>query len=239
MIPKIIPQSRNGEVADVLDSTISAYKASTLATDPYLVAIFAELQPKSPLMIAAIERSKAESQLEAADIFRDDKIRGLFYCVQSALYNNEADLKAAAQKVDKLLRKYGLEVIYDSYVEESTLVKSLLNDLADPSLTEDIALIPGCASAIAQLKDAQDAFSTLSDSFEKVKSVEKQQKSASQLKKEIVNLINQKLVKYLNGMQAVNDTEYGTLVNHIAQIIADNNSRVKRRSENDEGDEKA
>jgi len=232
MIRNLISTSRNGEVADVLDSTISAYNRSTLITDPYLVMIFSELQPKSTLMIKAINSNNTESGLEGADIFRDGRVRGLFFGVKSALYNDIPAIKTAAQKIDKILDNYGLEMTKESYAEESTMVKSLLSELSGPSLADAIAAIPGCVDAIAQLQEAQDAFTAISDAFEKAKSSDKQQLNATQLKKDVVNYINQKLVRYLNGMQAVNDTEYGEVANHVAQIIADNNSRVKRRSNN-------
>ena len=230
MIKSINTRSRNGEVADVLDSIINAYNGSSLATDPYLVAIFSELQPQSPLLIAAIECSRAESQLEEADMLRDDKIRALCLGVQSAVYNDDTAVKAAAQKVNTILDKYGLAIIDESYASESTLIKSMLNDLAAADLADAIAAVPGCAVNIAQLRTAQEAFTATSDDFAAAKSTDKQMKTATQLKKEIITSINQLLVRYLNGMQAVNNAQYGALANILAQLIADNNSRVSRRS---------
>ena len=229
MIRNLITTSRNGEVLDVLDGIVNAYNASSLTKDPYLVAIFAELQPKSTLMVAAINRSKAESQRDQADSVRDNKIRALWFGVQSALYNDDSAIKTAAVKVNTILDKYGMGIVDEAYALESSLVKSLLADLADPSLADSVAAIPGCAGNIAQLSAAQDAFTAASDAFAADKSTDKEQKTASELKKEIIDLINLSLVRYLNGMQAVNNAEYGALANNIAQLIADNNSLVNRR----------
>ena len=233
MIRNIITTSRNTEASDVLVKLINAFNTSTLTEDPHLIVIFEELQSKSTQILAAIKYSKAESKLEAADLLRDNKLRGLFFGVKSALYNSTLETRTAAEKLDKILGNYTLDIIDDSYASESSLLRSLLNDLAKPEQADAIALVPGCAMAIAQLQAAQDAFTATSDTFEKDKSHDAKQLSATVLKKQIVSYVNLKLVKYLNGMQAVNDAQYGALTNNIAQIIADNNRQVRKRGDND------
>ena len=53
---------------------------------------------------------------------------------------------------------------------------------------------------------------------------------ATDVKKEVVSTINEKIVLYLNAMQQVNHKVYGELAQTIEQIINDNNEAVKTRS---------
>lgn len=230
MIKSVYSKSRNGEVLDVLDAIISAYDKSALTTDPNLVSVFEKLKPLSVLMVAALASMKAESTLEEADVQRDNKTRGLFFGVQSFLYADNALIKTAAEQINAVLTNYGMDLITENYAVESSIIKSMLNDLADPSLSEAIAAVPGCSLNISQLQAAQDAFTSAFNEFEAAKAAESQEKSATELKKEVVNLLNKTLVRYLNGMQAVNAESYNELAHNIGQIIADNNSKVLRRN---------
>ncbi len=239
MIKIITPASRNGEVLDVLDACITGYNQSSVTTDPYLISIFSELQPLSPAMVAAIAFNKAESKLAAADTHRDNKIRGLFLCVQSALLNDDAVVKTAAQRIDAILKKYGLEMIAESYATESSLIKAMMKELEAEELVASVAAVPGCADNIAQLKTSQENFSTIYDAFAAAKSSDKNIDSATALKAVILEKVNHVLVYYMKGMNAVNKATYGSFASLLAQIIDDNNARVNRRlgNNNTEGDE--
>ncbi len=54
-------------------------------------------------------------------------------------------------------------------------------------------------------------------------------KNATIIKKEVVTVINKKIVVYLRAMFQVNELTYGNFARTIAQIITDNNEAVKKR----------
>lgn len=230
MIPAILNNSWNTEVYNTSNACIKAIKASSNNADPNLVKILNVWEPKSQLLLTAIKHMKTESQLEKADTNRDNCARGVFFTNKGALYSMDDTVRNAAEKVEKILDNYGLAMLDESYASETTLLKSLLEDLSKANLQDTVAAVPGLTATIAQLQEAQDSFSALSDAYEKDKSVEGKQDNASTIRKEVIQLINQKLIFYLKGMWAVDEETYGALGRNIAQIIKDNNENVKKRA---------
>ena len=58
--------------------------------------------------------------------------------------------------------------------------------------------------------------------------------NATALKKDVIEIINDKIVIYLRAMEIVVPDTYGNFARTIAQIIADNNEVVKKRRKKDE-----
>ncbi len=65
--------------------------------------------------------------------------------------------------------------------------------------------------------------------YEEEKAKKGAQINATEIKKGIVNIINNKLVAYLRAMSMVDETTYGDLTRTFAQMIEDNNEVVKKR----------
>ena len=55
--------------------------------------------------------------------------------------------------------------------------------------------------------------------------------NATLVKKEVLTLLNDKIVVYLRAMDQVNAATYGVFVATVAQIIADTNEQVKKRQQ--------
>ena len=229
MITKLMTNSRTTEVSAVADRITDAYKGTGLNTDAYLSGMMTGLEDDQVLLTAAIKRMKAESELEAQDEARDAEIRALYYLVLGLQHHPDEAIKAAAQKVFAVLEHYGLSVANESYASESSLVGSMLVDLATPEFQEPIAALSGCAESIAKLKTAEDNFAAALIAFEQEKAHESTLENATVIKKRVVNLINQKLVVYLIAMAQANPETYDLFARTVGQIIADNNVAVKKR----------
>ena len=158
MIEKIIFNSRTTEVDAASMRMIGAYKKTTLNSDANLNAMFTDLESQSAQLTSAINRSKAESELDAKDSIRDDKVRALFYLVKGFLYHPDAAIKTAAETIENVLDNYGLDITGESYSTESSLIVSLLEDLSKQKNLDAIALLSGCAEVIASLTAAQNDF---------------------------------------------------------------------------------
>lgn len=234
MIEKINYQSRVTEVAATSTRLVEAYKSSGLTTDAYLPNMFNTLEDLTNNLTAAIRRTKAESELEAKDEARDQPVRGLFFLIKANTAHPDAEIRAAALKLEKVIDKYGLKIINENFATESALVNSLLGDFAAPELQAAIVLLPGCTEILAALQTAQTAFDTARVAYEAERAREGTQANASELKKEVLALINNKVVQYLRAMEAVNDAIYGEFARTLATIIADNNIVVKKRRKGEE-----
>jgi hypothetical protein len=54
------------------------------------------------------------------------------------------------------------------------------------------------------------------------------------VKKEVLGIINDKIVVYLRAMEQVDPATYGAFTSTCAQMIADNNEQVKKRNKKPE-----
>ena len=131
MIEKLIAKSRTTEVGAVTSRMIKVYNNANLTTDSYLTAIITGLSTENNLLTKAVDRSKAESKLEEKDELRDDKVRSLYYFLLGQTNYPDPAIRTAAETLLAVFGKYGLAITNDSYDTETTLVKSLLDELGE------------------------------------------------------------------------------------------------------------
>jgi len=231
---KLLSHSRTTEVANASARMDLAYRQTGLLTDTPLVAIYGDLGLKTEWLTAALRRAKSESELETKDEVRDNNLRSLFYLVTGYTHHPDPLIKAAAGTITKIFDNYGLKITEESYASESALITSLLMDLGNPANQQAIAALSGCAALIQALQASQADFELTRVAWEKDKAKEGAFENATKLKKEVITIINERLVVYLRAMQEVNREMYGEFADTIAVIIAENNEMVKRRKEKPE-----
>lgn len=229
MIERILTTSRVSEVDAACMRIIGAYKNTSLSTDVHLATMFTTLEPMSASLSGSINRITAESNLEEKDEERDEPLRSLFYLVAGFLHHPDATIRAAAEKVNAVIERYGMGITKESYAVESSLITSMLKDLANPKLQDAIALLSGCAEIIAALQLAQTAFETARIAYEEEKAEESTELSATEIKVKVLKLVNEKIVVYLRAMEIVDVETFGAFARTVAEIIADNNQAVRKR----------
>lgn len=227
---KLIGKSRVSEVFSAANRMILEFDGGDWSEEVNLTNIFNDLKPANNTLEEAINKEKAISDLEEKDEVRDEKVRAIYYLITGYLHNPEAALKSAAEEVDKVFERYGVEIVRDSYSNESGFINSLLNDLSAEDLQSSIAALPGLSQAITELETAQTNFETARLAYEKEAAEDVNETSATSAKKEVVSIINERLVVYLRAMVTIDGAKYGEFTNTIDKIIDDNNEEVKKRS---------
>jgi hypothetical protein len=226
---RLMSVSRTTEVNAVAGRIIAEYEKNDWTSDTHLTGIFNLLKQSNTLLTSSINRIKAESDLEQKDEIRDDKIRSVYYLILGFTHHPDLAIKTAAEEVYKVFEHYGVDIVGKSYAIETSLIQSLLVEFAHPDLQPSISALPGLNQLIASLTTAQNEFEAASILYEEEKAAEGTKENASQIKKEVVVIINDKLVVYLRAMIQVDETKYGELTRTTAQIINDNNEIVKKR----------
>jgi hypothetical protein len=140
-------------------------------------------------------------------------------------------INSAAQTLLKVFSNYGTALTRESYSSESSLLVSLLLSFAQPEHQAAIAALSGCAALIAALQAAQDDFEQTRIAYETAKAKEGMLKTASKIKKEVAEIINQKTVIYLRAMEQADPEKYSGFAGTVAVIIAENNEVVKKRKQ--------
>ncbi|WP_372644563.1 DUF6261 family protein [Ancylomarina sp.] len=233
MIPKLNSRCRTTETNTASDNLLMAFNKQTFEGDNYIGGLFTNLQTWTGLLGTAIYRGKVESNLDELDVARDEKVQALNYLLLGATHHPIAEIKAAGENLFDTYMKYGLKIINETYAIESSLIESLLQDLSAPVLQADITAVSGCTEVIADLQAAQNNFKVANFAWEEEKAKEGLTESATQIKKEVVSIINDKIVVYLRAMQQANGAVYGELAQTVSQIISDANQAIKRRAKKD------
>lgn len=127
-----------------------------------------------------------------------------------------------------VLDKFGLKIIRENYAEESSHIEAMLSDLL--ALQPDISALSGVSESIAAVRKAQTDFNTQRVEYEKKQGIEKQTETASTLKKQLLELINNRLLPYLDTMKMVDATKFANLANATEEAIKTTNTAVSLRS---------
>ena len=237
MIENLFPRSRTTEVADTANLIGQAYDGSNVEDDTYLENTMNELSVANAQLLSAANRDKAESNLAGLDETCDDKVQAFYYILQGALHHPSNEVKTAAQRLQNIFDNYGMKMVRENYASESAMIKSMLQDYSARELAPDLAAVSGIGDVLAELGAAHAAFEQARIAYENSKADEGQYENATKLKIPVVEIVNNRLVLYLNAMVLVAPEKYDQLARRIAQIIADNNQRVARRRKKPEGPE--
>ncbi len=228
-LKKLLTTARTTEADTVSSGIITEFEKNDWSWDAHLTGIFGLLKSENIQLSKAIKRMKAESDLEEKDEQRDNKVRAINYIVIGFIHHSDSAISSAAEKVNTVFEHYGIDIIYESYASETSLIKSLLTDFAVPDIQTAITALPGLSQMVVDLRTAQTAFEAAQLLFQNEKAAEGSEENATELKKKVISVINDKLVVYLNAMIQVNEAKYGAFSGTVAQIINDMNEIVKKR----------
>jgi len=228
MIQKLISWSRVTEVNDVATRMSGAFQTSGL-TDPILTAHFTILNAANLELSKVIRRSKAESNLEDKDEVRDQATRSLYYLIKGFTHHPVAPISESALLLLNTFNNYGISLTEESYTTESSLISSMLLEFQKPEYAMHIANLSGCAELIQALTIAQSDFEQARIAYETEKAQDGMVANATEIKKHVVEIVNNKIVVYLIAMQHLISGAFDVFAATCATIIAENNEQVRRR----------
>lgn len=226
---KVRSNSRVAEVEQVMKNIIAASEKSDWSADVYLTTIVSEVKLLFSRMSSAVNRDKVESLQAELDLVRDASLKKLVLGAKGYRINPLERINRAAEVVCAVIDKYGLDIADESYDLETSHLNALLRDLAEEKVVEAIGELPGMEELIAQVAADQNSFETEYQNYLAAKASEGEQESATEIKKEALELLNGKFYFYLNAMFYVNEPVYGLFVREVSEIINRNNSAVKKR----------
>lgn len=221
------------EVDSVATRILSALNESDWSADTYLVQFINELQAATNALTIAINQSRVESQLETKDHSRDLSIQALRYLVRGYTYHPDQSIATAADVVNQIVSSYLPDITRENYSSKTGLIESLLQDFVGEAIEKNIAALSGVGEIIAKLKTVELDFTTARVQFLKSKAEADLKTSATEIKKEVVDIVNNRLSVYLDAQNLINATVYGEITRTISNIIDDNNSNVRRRNKKD------
>nr|WP_321453377.1 DUF6261 family protein [uncultured Carboxylicivirga sp.] len=231
-IPRIINNTRVSETNGLTLQLTEAFVKDEWNTDSYLQNLFSRIKTSNQKLGEAIKRDKTESELAELDDLTDKAVTNLHGLTKGYTFHPDKAIYTSANKLLKLIDKYGLEVKAKSYLEEYPLLNSLITDSRAGEYADCIAALPGCDIRFTELETSVNTFTDKQNEFNKAKDSEQNLASASVIKKELLKIINDELVLYLNAMRQANSQTYSTLADYIGNRINQSNVAVNNRSTN-------
>ncbi len=226
-ISNISTRSRNAEVNETAASILAEFKKGDFSADDYLTTLCTEAEDENEELTLAIAATRASSQQGTADEGRDTAASGLFWCAEAAEVLPDTVISNAARAVNEQLEKYTMSILRLSYDEETSMIRSLLKDLE--AIDEDVKKVPQLELHVEHLKQCQIAFDKAKDSYVEAQKAGKLTRSAHKIKVAVLELVNGKIIPYLNTMAQVNPEAYSSFADTCAELVGRNNQRVNRR----------
>lgn len=217
------------EAATVAQSIGLLPLSETCQNDDKLMPALTRLSTKTGLIFEAINRTRTKSKLKEHDAQRDKDYRSLYYSVKGGTYNSDSTISVAAKAIYNIYDQFGLVVIGENYSQESAHIEALLLHLKTAEALAAIDQLPGISQAIANLTQSQAAFSEAYVNSESTKAQLGACATATELKREILDIINHQLVPYLQAMNGMGIDGYGEFSAQLSQIVNDTNTSIKKR----------
>lgn len=226
---KLKTSVRINELDGLSDAIVRLYKADENAkANTFLSSQMEKLEELSAKITEAVLRDKLVSSLKARDKERTSAVSAFGNLVRGYKSIPDEDKKSAAEKLDAIYSKYSKAKICSvNYKAKSSLIESLLGDLALEDSAECIEKLGGAASLVSSIRAAQDAFTSASDAY--TKSMSAKLENASSFKKSILSLINGVLVPYLASLEEARETTLEALYKGIDSEISKVNMMVYAR----------
>lgn len=220
---------RNPEVAEVVQSVLSQFPPEFKNEKTKIAKIVAKLEEDNNKLVVAIKRDKELSVLAPMDGDRDAKYKAAYYLNQGYTYHPNDEIREAALAFELITEKYGLELADASYNAETVLLQSFLMDTKKPEVRANIVLLPGMVELLTLLEtSANDFVDTRKEYKDSISEVE-QHRNATQIKRELLSLFNNKLLTFLRAMEATEEEAYLTICSNTSMYIKEANTIVKQR----------
>ena len=217
------------EVADLTRNIGDLYNAFTAKLeDQYLHNVMEDLKDLSDRITGVLKHNHVVSCLEDLDLHRDHCVRAILNLKRAYVKLSDNTIQSHWTALKPMLEDYIPSILEGNYQSKTALVDALLKDLAVPDAAVHVTELPGLSLAVEKLQDAQTAFVDKRLEYQLL-ALDGHTESATDLKEQIVETVNQKLLLHLEDMSKVNPESYGNFTLLVTNLVKSSNLKVNRR----------
>ncbi|MBQ3825308.1 MAG: hypothetical protein II811_04150 [Spirochaetaceae bacterium] len=188
--------------------------------------LFADLEAKRVHLADTTGKATDSASLDKADSACDSEIRLLFTYAEGLCASPFADEAAAAEAVYAVLQQFGRAITGERYAVQYSKTDDMLKRLSEPKIAEAVKALRGMTERIERVREAAEAFSRLSKTTVQT-SAANSEKSAYVIKREILSLVNNEILPYLNAICVVEGDTYKPFLAEIEKEITRANAAIK------------
>lgn len=169
----------------------------------------------------AMKKTRISSRLDELDSARDLYIRNLgdIYTGYAALPFEDM-AQAARKKLDVYIKHGGKAISRLPNAKETAIIDSFLTEVT--ALNSE--LLKGVPETEQLLADAQSAYKAEVLSYNELLSDAKTEKSAYEMKKPMLSLLNEQILPYVQAMAGTRKGDYDALMRKLDTLIANANT---------------
>lgn len=231
VINKIVANCCNCECESAARRIIEADDEAPIDNDIYLSQIIIFMKVLLGQFISAMHRSRMASSLDEQDIVRSECLKDVYYILRGACRMNDRNTSNAAELLIETFGTHGIRVSEACYTVDSEAIDCLISIFSTKESLNQIEYISGLTEKMNDLHKAHDRFKNMQMQSKQrnIKDTESYT-TASEIKKEVVALINDKLVVYLRAMVDVDEVKYRDYAVKVRTIIYEINDIAKKRT---------
>ena len=197
--------------------------------DKSAAAFYGELKTATDDASAATNQDKNTEGLEKADAVRDEAWKTVGKVLEGYSYSVIAELRSHGQPLFAAFDKYGYGVARLNLLSETAKINSFKGDVSTPEMTAHAKALAGAAEALDALFAANDNLEAINKRNTEAAKDAKGKKNATDLKKDIVSIINSKILPFLTLTSQTVGGDYAELNALTSAEIAKVNALITAR----------
>lgn len=223
---------RVSEIPTVAQAMLSHWASSGLAEKcPLLNVGFAELDTLTKSAISTLNSEKSKSSLDDLDRALDEAWTALGTGLEGHFALQKGEKKEAAKTLlDLYSRHGGKSAARLNFASETTTIASALDEFKNDKAKAAIELLGGIGEAVEAIGEAHTAFSQAFNQAAEKNAAGKVSKSSSDLKKEILHCINDKILPFLSAASLLDSATYAPIASVIDEDVSRANSLASKHS---------
>jgi len=220
---KITTIFKVSDIHSVAIFVLNCFKKTSLTNDSYLFEVITKLQKLYDQLSEAINKVKSKSEKHIIDNKRDVILDCAFNEIDAKSLFPVDDIRESAKVVKEIMYRYGRDITYKRYDDETTEITALLKDLNALELEPHIGKLNDFKVLLPQLEAVNNEFIENSEYMsEEAKTI-----PAYKLAREIKKVINEDIIDYLNGIRKSQKGEYETMFTDVDTYLADKLRKLK------------
>ena len=218
------------EVAGLAHNICGSYEsfATELNADIRLRNVMADIQDLSDRILDSLRNNRLINSLEVQDTHRNRCVSALVNLKKGYDKLSDETVQSHWTELRPVFESFLSSIQEGNYQSKTALITAMLRRLSDPDLVSHLEGLADLKTAVDRLRDAQQSFDSAQLEYQLQLQKDKTQ-SATDLKDEIVEYINEKLVVHLEAKCNEDYATYGAFAKLVDAQIRAENAKVRRR----------
>ncbi|RUT72828.1 DUF6261 family protein [Ancylomarina longa] len=229
---KLLSNCTANEAFDTHSNCLSVLKQKDLSADQNLTGIVTKLSKEGEVLLHSIgieKKSEFTQEISALDTVFDGSLICFKKFVEANMSLSEQD---KVEKADKIWNKIEAKNPYLyklGYEEQMTQALALFNDLDGDEYQAAMSDLHGVSESYQQTKTAYNELQSTYRKGQEVKALKENTIPSNNAKKEILDIINTKLLPYLGILADIQADAYGDTYTKITHYIELVNTKIRTR----------